>query len=199
MFQNKTNAKLSKVAGQVTALIAISLFAIACAPKPAGVRAQIKTGQTNMDPAISSNSQQQANVQGTNYQIRSISLPSDVSGGQSVSVELVTPNNQYLPLTTQHVGGALEIEGNYPGATPGMQVNVQARCSADGCARYDFLLTVSKGGVRVFQTGAISYKQDCKFYTVSIGSNVAQLFPNLASFVSRYNPVPADDGSTCTE
>lgn len=195
MFQNKINATISKVTG----LIALSLFAFACAPKPAGVRAQIKTGQTNMDPAISANSQQQAAVQGTNYQIRSISLPSDVPNGQTVSVELVTPNNQYLPLTTQHVNGALEIEGNYPGSVPGMQVNVQARCSADACARYDFLLTVSKGGVRVFQTGAISFKQDCKFYTVSIGSNVAQLFPNLASFVARYNPVPADDGSTCTE
>ncbi len=195
-----SQSNIGKIASTV-ALITLSLYAFSCAPKAAGVRAQVKTGQTNMDPAISTVSQQQAMNQGVNYQIRSISLPNDVAGGQIINVELVTPGNQYLPLTTQHIDGALETQGNYTDSARGLTLNVQARCSTDACGRYDLLLTVTKGGVRVFQTGAVSYKQDCKFFAVSIGSNVSQLFANLAAFTAKYNPYAADDAQngSCNE
>ena len=193
MLRNKMTEKFL-----LAGAIALSLTAFSCSPKASGVRAQVKTGQQNLDPSLSAISQQDATNQGVIYKINSVSIPNDVTAGQTVDVELITPSNQYLPLKTQHINGALETQGTYTDSVRGLQVLVEARCSANTCETYTLLLTVSKGGQKLFQTGAISYKDDCKFFSISIGLTVAPLFTNLGAFANAYNPVRVGDAASAS-
>ncbi|MBC7420768.1 MAG: hypothetical protein H7328_08570 [Bdellovibrio sp.] len=196
MFQNKMTQKFF-----AAGIIALTCLSFSCSPKAAGVRAQIKTGQQSLDANVTALSQQQALVQGTNYTINSISLPSAVAGGQEVSIELKTPDNQYLPVTTKHLNGVLDTQGTYNDTARAQQVNIQARCTAGDCSKYTLLVTVVKNGTKLFQAGAISYKSDCKFFSISIGYNVAQIQSSLTAFEATYNPTPSndatEDGESC--
>ncbi len=192
MSQNKMNKNFL-----ILGFISLITVAFSCSPKASGVRAAVKTGQQNLSPAVSAQSEQQALNQGLLYKIRSVSTPNPINGGHEVSVEIETPSKQFLPLKTQHSDGQLETNGTYDEAR-GIQLNVQARCTAEGCAKYAILLTVLENGQRKFQTGAISFASDCKFSVISIGSNVATLFSNLNAFEYHYNSVqPVNDQGSC--
>lgn len=194
MTQNKTTLKviiLSVTAG----------FLFSCSPKAAGVRGQVKTGQTNLDPSISAQSNQIAAQQGNLYEIRSVTLPkAATSGGWDIDVVLSTPNNDSISLTTHHDSANLSTEGTFPDKARDLIVKAQSRCSSDNCEKYILLVTVLKNNAADFQTGAISFKSDCNFFSISIGRTVANLFTSLDQFNSKYNPTPANnakDGESC--
>ncbi len=186
---------------QITLVLFLSAFIFSCAPKKSsGVRAQVKSSQTNLNPAVSSAAEQQATLQNAVYKINTVSLPNLTGAGFTVNSELIDPSNQYLPVTTSHENGALDSQGVFTDSTRGLQVYVNARCSSDECFKYLLLVTVVRNNQAIFQTGAISYKNDCRFKSVSMGTNVGQMFQNMNDFESRYsNVMPDNDSESCLQ
>jgi hypothetical protein len=185
---------------QIFTVCVISLVVFSCAPKKSGVRASVKSTQTNLNPAVSSVAEQQATAQNAIYKISSISIPTDTDAGVTVSSELLNPSNQYLPITTSHENGAMNSQGVFNDSARGLQVHVDARCSADGCYKYQLLVTVVRNNQAVFQSAAISFKNDCSFKSISVGSNAGQMFRSMDEFESKYsNVAPAEDIDSCLE
>ena len=178
------------------ALISMGCFFSACSPKAEGVRGQVKSGQTNLNPNLTAQSNIQASAAGANFQIKSVTAPiANDTGGFDIDVELTSPANQPITFRTHHDQNAMETQGNYNDPS-GFQLTVQARCSLDNCSKYLLLVTVQKNSQKQFQTGAISFSTDCSFYTVSIAANVAPLLQSLNDFEMRY---PASPMGACQQ
>lgn len=208
MFQMKmqkkglsdSNSSYAKSLTSIILMATLSLTALSsCSQKSKGVRSQVKSTNTNLNPAVSSQADQQAAAQNANYKIYSVSLPNQTGTGYSVDVQLTDPSNQYLPLTTNHDGGNLDSQGIYTDSARGVQVYVQARCSSDECYKYTLLVTVVRNNQSLFQSAAISFKNDCQFNAISVGANSGQMFRSLDELESRYsNLQPRNDADSCS-
>jgi hypothetical protein len=171
-----------------------------CSKAPSGVRAKVKSEQTNLTP-LTNQATQQAAAANANYTIATISLPVEQEDGSfTVDVELKNPSGEYLPLTTRHKNSGNLSQGTYNDSQRGLLVSIEASCSYDQCSKYLFLVTVSKNGQKLFQSFAISYDSDCKFYTASASSTVGNFFVNLSAAESHFMSVQrTNDISTCSE
>ena len=186
---------------KILVVMALSLLAItsfSCAKKASGVRGSVKkTSQLNMNPNVTAQAEQTASAQKVLYKIASISTPTvaEDGSGTTVSFELLTPSNQYLPFTTTHVSGALSRQGVYQDTVNNVQVNIQSKCATTDCASYYLLVTVLRNNVAVFQTGAVSYANDASFYSISV-TNGFQTVEALQSYVAGTQyATPKNDGN----
>lgn len=199
MDQIKTKKRFKR-STQWFVLLSLSLVAFSCAPKKQGVRAQIKTSGTPLNPGNSAVADQQATAQNAIYKISSISLPESTGVGVIVNSDLLTPNNQYLPISTSHENGQLDSQGIFNDTSRGLQVYVNARCSDSECVKYLLLVTVVRNNQAVYQSGAISYKDDCNFYYVSNTASTGQMHQSMDSFSSAYAHVnPSGDSTSCLQ
>ncbi|MBC7467374.1 MAG: hypothetical protein H7256_15395 [Bdellovibrio sp.] len=206
MSQTKNPTFKKSLVVLVLSLLAVTSFS--CAKKATGVRGQVKkTSQLNMNPGVTAQAEQTASAQKVLYKIASISTPvsaTDGSGGTSVSFELLTPANQYLPFTTTHVAGALTRQGLYQDTVNNVQVSVQSKCTTADCTSYYLLVSVLKNNVAVFQTGAVSYANDQYFYGISVTNNFTSV-DSLQSYVAstQYatprNDMPATAADTSND
>lgn len=195
MNQNKTVSYL-----RWSLLLALGFAAISCAPKKQGVRASVKTGQTSLNPGTAAIAEQQATAQNAIYKIASVSLPSPTESGVVVNSDLLNPSNQYLPISTSHENGLLDSQGVFNDSSRGLMVYVNARCSDYDCNKYMLLVTVTRNNQAIFQSGAISYKEDCNFYTVSNTAQTGQMFQSMDAFASRYATLgPMGDSTSCLQ
>lgn len=173
---------------RILPLLALSLFCLStfsCAKKASGVRGSVKkTESISMNQPVSTQAEQQAAAQNSLYKIATISTPAPTDNGVSVDFEILTPLNQYLPVTTKFENGNLNSSGTYQDPTRGNQVRMDSRCSADGCSKYLLLVQVIRNGATIFQTAAVSYKTDCSFYTISV-TNSFSTIDALDSYVQR--------------
>lgn len=195
MYQNETGKNLKKL---VAVIFLASCFS-ACSKKPSGVRSQVKSQQTNLNPGVSSQADQQAASVGMDYKISTVSVPNPTDSGNTVDVQLLSPSGEYLPLTTRHENGNLDAYGVYNDSAKGVQVQVQARCSADDCFKYTFISTVIKNNQKVYQAVAISYKNDCKFNIASSSFSAGQFVQSLAEAENKYQVFPVNDIETCPQ
>ncbi len=154
-------------------MVAISF---SCAKKPDTVRASRKNESINMNPAVSTQSEAQASII---YKIVAVSRPNSTSTGFSVDTDIQTPDNQFLPLTTTHDSSGSLSQGTFQDTARGAVVRVQAKCAGDGCMKYLLLVTVTKNNVALFQSAAVSYKDDLKFYSISIQQGVDAFFESI--------------------
>lgn len=180
------------------ALVAISFTS--CAKKPSGIRAQVKSQQTNINPTVSAQADQQAASVKLDYKISTVSIPNALENGNgySINVELVSPSGEVLPLTTQHENGRLDAFGTYNDTARDVQVQIQARCSTDECFKYTFISTVVKNNQKVYQAVAISYKDDCKFNIASSSFSAGQFVQDLNEVENKYKVFPVNDIESCS-
>jgi hypothetical protein len=191
----KTN-NVSKIA-----MLGLFFFvALSCAPKKQGVRGQIKTGQTSLNPGNSAIAEQQAQAQNAMYKINTISYPTPSDYGVSIDSELLTPSSDYLPITTNHQSSQMDSQGTFSDSSRGLQVLVNSRCSDMDCTKYMLLVTVTRNNQAVFQSGAISYKDDCNFYSISNTADTGGMFQSLDAFASRWGSTPPmGDSTSCLQ
>lgn len=195
MFQNTTNNTIKIV---ILFLFSGLVFS-SCAKKPSGVRATIKTQQTNLNPSVSAQADMQGASASADYKISTIAIPTQTSDGFVVDVELLNPSGQVLPLSTHHENGNSDSEGVYTDSQRGLQVHILARCSAqDNCSKYTIIVTTLRNNQEIYQAAAISFKDDCKFNAVSSSFNVGQFLQSLNELNNKYNIAPTGDGDSCT-
>lgn len=178
----------------------VLLFLTACSKKPSGIRAEVKNQRNDLNASASAQAEAQAANQNANYTILTLSIPTQTASGHTVNVELQTPDGKILPLTTHHENGYLDSQGNYTDSARGLMVNVQARCSSDNCYKYTLMVTAVRNNQMVFQSVALSYKDDCKFYSVSSSANVGSFYTSIGDADSRIlrqypSAVPQNDCS----
>ena len=181
-------------------LIQILFFSMlsACSKAPSGVSAHAKTQQNNLTPAASSQANQVAASLNANYNIATISLPKKNSSDISINSELTSPSGEVLPLTTVHSSAGLDSYGIYNDTQRGLQVRVDARCSnSSDCNKYILLVTVMKSNQMVYQTFAISYKDDCTFSVASTSVDSGKFFRELNAAENAYSISPVYDIDTC--
>lgn len=177
----------------LSAYVVVVAVSFSCAKKPDTVRASRKNESINMNPAVSTQSEAQASII---YKIVAVDVPKSTSSGFSVDTDIQTPDNQFLPLTTTHDSSGSLSQGTFQDTARGAVVRVQAKCSGDGCMKYLLLVTVTKNNVALFQSAAISYKNDKKFYSISIQQGVDSFFENidaLDSYSQAHNFVARND------
>ncbi len=195
MFQETYAKSLGKLA-PFFFFILVCAFSFSCAKKPSGVRAVKKADSENMNPIISTQSEQQAASQNLIYKISTLSVPAAIEANFKVDIDLENPDHQYLPITTNHEPGNLYSEGSFSDAKRGSQVHVQAECFGSDCYKYLLLVTVVKNNQTVFQTAALSFKDDCKFYSVSVAQGVSSFFKgiqDLDDYTKTRNYSPKND------
>ena len=165
--------------------IVVCAFSFSCSKKPSGLRTQAKkTDSINMNPVVSNQSEQQAQAQNIVYKIATVSFPEATENGLIIRSELLNPDNKYVPITTRHENGNLYAEGSFQDAARGVTVFIQSQCSGSECSKYLMLVTVTKNNKTLYQTAALSFSQDCHFYSISVANGVAQFFSNIEEFSS---------------
>lgn len=177
---------------------AVLLSMSSCSKKPSGIRAEVKTQKNDLNASTSAQAEAQAASLNANYTVLTVSVPSQTAAGHTVNVELQTPDGKVLPVTTQHENGYLDSQGNYTDSSRGLLVNVQARCSSDNCYKYIVMVTALRNNQMVFQSVALSYKDDCKFYSVSSSANAGSFYRSITeadNMIPRQYPtaVPQND------
>ncbi|OFZ31972.1 MAG: hypothetical protein A2622_12100 [Bdellovibrionales bacterium RIFCSPHIGHO2_01_FULL_40_29] len=195
MYQNKMNRPSDKMIS-FCMFVVLCAVSFSCAKKPSGVRAVKKTESVNMSPAISNQSEQQAQAQNIMYKLSTVSTPTITSSGHTVDSDLQTPDLDYLPITTSHENGNLYSEGSYTDAKRGARVLIQAECFGSDCYKYLLLVTVVKNNLALYQTAALSFKDDCRFYTISMAQGVGNFFQSideLDSYTQSKNYLPKND------
>lgn len=194
-----TNARtLKKYSFFFVAIVALHCLS-ACSKKPTGIRAQVKTEADNLNPSVSAAADQQATALNADYSIYSISVPQQTSAGHIVELELRNPGGQFLPVITRHENGKLDSEGRYVDSQRGLEVWVQARCSSDNCAKYILLVTVVKNNQSVYQSLALSYKDDCKFNKVTSSGTIGTFYPSLNAAASSSQIAGIMPKNDCSE
>lgn len=193
--------KLSQLKKYSFVLIALGLICSlsACSKKPTGIRAQVKTESDSLNPSVSAAADQQASALNADYSIYSISTPQQTSSGNIVELELRNPGGQFLPVITRHENGKLDSEGRYVDSQRGLEVWVQARCSSDNCTKYILLVTVVKNNQSVYQSLALSYKDDCKFTKVTSSGTIGTFYASLDAAASSAQISGIAPKNDCTE
>lgn len=193
MFQSNTNKTMKYVVLTFISLVLLS----SCAKKTSGVRATVKTEQTNLNPPVSAQADLQGASVNADYKISTIAIPTPTATGHVVDVELLTPSGESLPLITHHENGNTDSEGVYTDSTRGLQVKVQSRCSQqDDCSKYTIIVTTYRNNQAIYQAAAISFREDCKFNSVSASFNVGQFLQSLNELDNKYNVTPKYDSCT---
>ena len=195
MFQIKNTQSQEKLL-TFFFFIFICAMSFSCAKKPSGVRATKKTDAISMNPAVTNQSEQQAQAQNLVYKIATLSVPVATETGFSVDADIQNPDRQFLPVTTSHESGNLYSEGSFSDAARGAQVYVQAECFGQDCYKYLMLVTVKKNNQTVYQTAALSFKDDCQFYSISVAQGVASFFKSiedLDNYANTRNYSPKND------
>ncbi len=197
------NQKQKLQRSKLTLLFCLSAFTVmttSCDKQNRPVRPTTKTEQTVLSQDSSNQALQQAAALNANYTVATISLPNKTDKGYTVDVELKNPSGGVLPLTTRHENGQNAIDGTYNDTTRGLQVYIQASCSSDQCSKYLLLATVYKNNQPIYQTLAISYKDDCKFSVVMNSTSFGSFYQNLSAAESASQNVrPVNDGDKCTQ
>ena len=195
MFEIK-NAKSLEKLYTFFFFIFICAVSFSCAKKPSGIRAVKKTDTVSMNPAVSTQSEQQAQAQNLIYKITTLSIPKATESGFTVDSDLQNPDRQYLPITTSHNTTNLYSEGSFTDSVRKAEVYVQAECYGQDCYKYLMLVTVVKNNQTVYQTAALSFKDDCKFYSISVAQGVATFFKtiqDLDDYANTRNYSPKND------
>lgn len=182
-------------------LLAVLLVAgsfSACSKKPSGVRAQVKTQRNDLNGPVSQQADAQGAALNANYRIATVSVPNQTDAGVTIDVQLTTPDGLNLPVTTHHENGQLDSQGIYSDTARNLQIYVQARCSADNCAKYLLMISAVRNQQVVYQSVALSYKDDCKFYALSSSTNAGSFYYSLDEAETRIareypNAVPRND------
>ncbi|MEK6627029.1 MAG: hypothetical protein AABY53_00245 [Bdellovibrionota bacterium] len=178
-------------------LVLITLLSMtilsSCAKKDDRIRATVKTQQTNLNPTVSAQADQQGASVSADYKIATVAIPTQTGSGFTVSVELQSPSGEILPLTTRHENGVLDSEGVYSDSQRGLQIYVQARCSQDSCTKYTLIVTTFRNNQALYQAAAISYKDDCKFNSVSASYSAGSFIQSLNDAENKYNTQPQGD------
>lgn len=204
-YKTKDFAMSQKSTVKIIQLLILQVLFLAvlnsCSKTPSGVRPQIKNQQNDLNPQQSVPAGQSASALNANYTIATISVPESTPSGVAVKVELSSPSGQYLPLKTVHEGSVTDSSGIYNDNPRGVQVKIEARCSNTiDCNKYMLLLTVLKDGQTVFQSFAISFKDDCHFNIVSANPGNGNIYRDIsAAEVSYSNVKPAHDIDTCPQ
>ncbi len=171
-----------------------------CAKKPATIRSPKIDESINMNPAVSNQAEQVSSAKDLAYIIKTVTRPTASTAGFTIDSDILTPDKNFLPLTTTHdVNGSIS-QGNFQDSARGLVIDVKAQCAGPGCTQYLLLLTVTKSNVAIFQSAAVSYKDDLKFYTLSIaagsGQNFFQNLEELNGYSQSHNFTAKND---CTE
>lgn len=180
----------------LTAYIFLIAVSFSCAKKPETVRAVKKTEYIGMNPAVAAQSQAQESTKNFIYNIVTVSRPNATNGTFTVESEIQTPDNQYMPVTTTHDPSKNLSQGSFQDSARGAVVIVQAQCRGTQCEKYLLMVTVTKNGVSIYQSAAISYKDDAKFYFAAVAQGQGTFFQNLdelSSFGDSHNFVARDD------
>ncbi len=196
MYQNK--AQKDYFAFTIISFIFVCM-SFSCSKKNPSVRATVKSQQVNMNQSGDSQAAAQASAFNANYKIASISVPNGSEGGYSVNVELQTPTGEVLPFTTYHNTNYLDSQGSYNDTQRSLRVQVQSRCSASDCFKYTLIVTILRNTQVLFQTTAISFRDDCKFNTTSTSVSIGEYMQSLDQAESRYSHIsPKNDIESCT-
>lgn len=170
-------------------MVGLVAASFGCQKKSTGtVQAKKQAGSALVPQQVINNSNQQGAMYGVNYNIATIDYPNCANGSCSVNIEIKTPQNQYLQFTTNHYGYQ-DSFGTYNDPS-GAIVQIQARCEGQACDKYALLATVTKNGQNMFQSAAISYKNDCNFYVASLSSqyNMYQSIDQLLQYSTSAVP-----------
>lgn len=195
------NFHLLKSISLIVSLPLVMMFLFSCTPKKASVRAQVKNQQTNLNPTGSAQAEQQGQSLNAVYKVMTVSLPQITDNLITVDSAIQNPSNSYIPVTTKHSNGQLDAQGEYQDSARGLTVYFNSRCSDTVCSKYLLLVTAVRNNQKVFQSGVISFKDDCKFYSVSNSTNTSgQMFNSIADFETQYgNILPMNDGGNCPQ
>lgn len=151
-----------------------------CAKKPETIRSPKIAESINMNPAVSNQAEQLSTAKDLTYIIKMVTRPTSTAAGFTIDADILTPDKTFLPLTTTHDLNGSISQGNFQDSGRGLVIDVKAQCFGEGCAQYLLLLTVTKSNTAIFQSAAVSYKDDLKFYTISIAAGSGQnFFQNL--------------------
>lgn len=198
MSQINTARGLARKWLSLSACILVTALSMSCAKKPETVRAVKKTDSISMNPAVTAQSQAQVSTKNYNYNIVTVSRPNATGTGFTVDAEIQTPDNQYMPVTTTHDATSTISQGSFQDTVRGAVVTVQAQCLGDGCLKYLLLVVVTKDNAKVYQSAAISYKDDLKFYFAAIAQGQGSFFESLndlSSYGDSHNFVARNDNA----
>lgn len=199
MSQMNTTQGLAKKWFSLSAYVFLVAISFSCAKKPETVRAIKKTEAIGMNPAVTAQSQAQISTKNFNYNIVSVSRPQVSATGFTIDAEIQTPDNQFMPITTTHDSTGAMSQGSFQDTVRGSVVVVQAQCLGEGCLKYLVLVSVTKNNQMMYQSAAISYKDDLRFYFAAIAQGQGTFFQtltDLSSYGDSHNFVARND---CTE
>ena len=133
-----------------------------------------------------------------NYSIATIDEPAPSNTGYTVNVELKTPANEFIKLTTRHENGSNNVQGTYNDSARGLVVYVDAHCSSDQCLKYTLLVTTVKNNQKVYQEFAVSYKNDCTYSVKRNSASYGQFYSGIdAAESDNSNITPLNDIQNC--
>ncbi len=196
MSQINTARGLARKWLSLSTCIFLTALSMSCAKKPETIRAVKKTDSIGMNPAVTAQSQAQVSTKNYNYNIVTVSRPNATGTGFTVDAEIQTPDNQYMPVTTTHDATSAISQGSFQDTVRGAVVTVQAQCLGDGCLKYLLLVSITKDNIKVYQSAAISYKDDLKFYFAAIAQGQGSFFESLndlSSYGDSHNFVARND------
>ena len=202
MSQNKKSTwTLTAINFPSSVVLFLLMASFSCAKKPETVRAAKKTESINMDPAVSTSSQAQGTQQNVQYTIVSVDRPKTTDAGYTVDFEIQTPDKLYIPVTTSFDKSGSVSQGSFQDSARGLSISIKAQCRGDGCFEYLLIVTVNRTGTvtPVYQSAAVSFKDDLKFYLVDIAQGKANFFQTLeelASYSESHNFKARND---CTD
>lgn len=189
-FMKKTVQTTFKM---ISLIILMSVFSFSCAKKKSGIRAVTKTDSRVIRPETSTPSVQAATNQNLKYVLSTLSIPQlNDNGSYSIVSEILNPTNQYVPITTTHLG-AQDAYGVYNDSATNAQLDIRSRCIGEQCDKYVLLVTVVKGGYAYHQMAAISYANDCHFNVEHRNAQVVQLYKSLDEVISSNSNVTAQN------
>ena len=199
MSQINTTQGLAKKWLSLSAYVVLVAISFSCAKKQETVRAVKKTESIGMNPVVTAQSQAQVSTKNFSYNIVSVNRPTTSATGFTIDAEIQTPDNQFMPITTTHDQSGTMSQGSFQDSARGAVVVVQAQCLGDGCLKYLLLVSVTKNNIMVYQSAAISFKDDLKFYFAAIAEGQGNFFKDLtdlSSYGDSHNFVARTD---CTE
>lgn len=170
-------------------MVSVAVISFSCQKKATGVvQAKKTSGIGLVSQQVINNSIQYGAQNGANYTIATIDYPNCANGTCAVNIEIKTPSNSYLQFTTNH-NGYQDSYGTYNDPS-GAIVQIQARCSGAACDTYALLVNVQKNYQTMFQSAAISYKNDCNFYVANLSSqyNMYQNIDQLLQYSTSATP-----------
>lgn len=180
---------MKKTIYNLLAIAALVTVSFSCQKKSSNtVTAKKSAGSSLVSQQVINNSVATGAQYGVNYTIATIDYPNCTNGSCSVNIEVKTPSGSYLQFTTNHYG-TQDSYGSYSDPS-GAYLQIQARCSGSACDTYALIVNVQKNSQVMFQSAAISYKNDCNFYVANLSSqyNMYQSIDQLIQYSTSAVP-----------